>query len=122
MYFSVSSFFAGVTLSTLFTCLLLQAGPVTIPWQAEEAEAGEVAEDSRDPRTAAAACTALLPDIFMAMPLFPFLPEGEAPLSMCDISPGKTSPSMPQQWCIWMLTDLVHCCQSNCVCMSLTLC
>lgn len=65
---------------------------MTIPWQAEEVEAGEVAEDSKDPRTAA--CTALPPDIVMPMPLFPFLAEGEAPLSMCDISPGKTSPSI----------------------------
>ena len=73
----------------------MQGNPVTIPWQAEEAEAGEVAQDSRDPRTAA--CTALLPHIVLPMPLFPFLPEGEAPLSMSDISPGKTSPSMSCQ-------------------------
>ena len=68
--------------------LMLQAGPVTVPWQAEEVEAGEVAEDaSKDPRSAA--CTALSSHFVMPMPLFPFLPQGEAPLSLSDVSPGK---------------------------------
>lgn len=107
--------------------LLMQGNPVTIPWQAEEAEAGEVAQDSKDPRTSA--CTALPADIVMPMPLFPFLPEGEAPLSMCDISPGKKiSNCAPlvmhinaaaRQLAFVQHTELLHCCQSNCVCMSL---
>ena len=74
---------------TAVLILVLQASPVPIPWQAEEVEAGEVAEDtSKDPRIAAS--TALLSDFEMPMPLFPFLPEGEAPLSLSDVSPGKT--------------------------------
>lgn len=75
--------------------LLLQASPVTIPWQAEEVEAGEVAQDtSKDPRSVA--CTAPLSDFVMPMPLFPFLPQGEAPLSLSDVSPGKICQPCPK--------------------------
>lgn len=74
--------------SVALLMLMLQANPVTIPWQAEEVEAGEVAEDtSKDPRSAAH--PALVSDFVMPMPLFPFLPKGEAPLSLSDVSPGK---------------------------------
>ena len=70
--------------------VVLQASPVTIPWQAEEAEAGEVGQDaSKDPRSAA--CLAPSSELIMSMPLFPFLPVCEAPLSLPCISPGKSS-------------------------------
>lgn len=74
--------------------LMLQASPVAIPWQAEEVEAGEVAEDTRkDPRSPAG--TAPPADFVMPMPLFPFLPEGDAPLSLSDVSPGQRCQSCP---------------------------
>lgn len=68
--------------------LVLQASPISIPWQEQEIEAGEVGQDTgKDPRLAA--CTPPPTEFKMSMPLYPFLPPCEAPIGLPPVSPGR---------------------------------
>ena len=89
--------------------LLLQACPVQIPWHDEEAEAGELGQgSSKEPRDTMSVAQPAGPAV-LPLPLFPFLPEGEAPW---PASPYPSQGTLSQR----------HCCQSAVCCPCSPLC